>query len=56
MHYMPNIYAKHPVFTLMLRVLIQTIYRALLTSAVSGNCHRIPTHGKAIRSVPYRLE
>ena len=36
MHYMPNSYAKHPVFTLMLRALIQTIYRALLTSAVLG--------------------
>ena len=35
MHYMPNSYAKHPVFTPMLRALIQTIYRALLTSAVS---------------------
>ena len=43
MHYMPNSYAKHPVFTLMLRALIQTIYRALLTSAVSGIGHRIHT-------------
>ena len=41
MHYMPNSYAKHPIFTLMLRALIQTIYRALLTSAVSGVGHRI---------------
>ena len=43
MHHMPNSYAKHPVFTLMLRALVQTIYRALLTSAVSGIGHRIHT-------------
>ena len=56
MHYMPNSYAKHPVFTLMLRALIQTIYRALLTSAVSGIGHRIHTLQKSICIVLYKEE
>ena len=54
MHYMPNSYAKHPVFTLMLRALIQTIYRALLTSAVSGVGHRIHTLKKIKCSMQLR--
>ena len=49
MHYMPNSYAKHPVFTLMLRALIQTIYRALLSTVPgSGIGHRIHTIKKKV--------
>ena len=40
---MNQMHVVHPIFTLMLRALIQTIYRALLTSAVSGVGHRIQT-------------
>ena len=49
MHHMPNSYAKHPVFTLMSRALVQTIYRALLTSAVSGIGHHMQ-HGMSHHS------